>query len=224
MEESCTTIAFICTTFVARMGKRGQTLCAKVNCVLPLVCLQLASLRNPIALVCRVRDTIKSQIAECRGIEHPTKGGKMLAITIKPVLSMIDGKIMCFLTNTNFQDCAGCGCKAKCFNKPDLVLGRRATHEGLLHGCQPLHAWIRFLRHLLNLSYRIPVHERKAKGQIAKDLRASKKAEIQDAFLRYGLRIDFPAPGGRGCSMDENSSRRAFKLLVSKPELLRVCS
>lgn len=156
-------------------------------------------------------------------MEFNTPNGKTLIARIKPVLTMIDGKIFNILTNTFSRNCPSCGCEARFFNDPRSIgLGRfRATEEGLSHGCQTLHAWIRFFRHLLNLAYNKPVREERARGERARELREAKKREIQDAFLRYGLRIDFPAPNGRGSTMDGNTSRRAFKLLMSEPDLLR---
>ena len=120
---------------------------------------------------------------------------------------MIDGKVFNILTETISINCPTCLAPAREFNNVANIGTAifEATEEGLIHGCQPLHAFINFGRHLFNVSYNKPVWEAKARGPAAAELRANKKREVQAAFLPYGLRIDFPAPNGRGSSMDGNT-------------------
>ena len=127
---------------------------------------------------------------------------------------MIDGKVFNFLTGTTSRLCPTCGCGPDDFNiEANITSGRfRPTEEGLLHGIQPLHAYMRFFCHIMNLACNKPVHDMRARGDAARELRESKKRYIQQQLLDDGLRVDFPAPNGSGSSTDGNTCRRAFAM------------
>ena len=126
---------------------------------------------------------------------------------------MIDGKVYNHLYETIMQNCPICGCAPRDFNNDENIRSGAfdAYEDRVCHGCQPLHAWIRFASHVFNLSYNIPVHEAKARGEEATQLRAEKKLHVQRELLKDGLRIGFPAQNGSGNSMDGNTSRRVFR-------------
>lgn len=161
----------------------------------------------------RVQNELQRQLNACRPFQFSTPRGLDLNIRIQANLTMIDGKIFNHLYGTISQNCPICGRGPRDFNNDENLYSGAydAPEERLFHGCQPLHAWIRFISHVFNLSYNIPVHMEQARGEVARELRASKKRHVQQEFLKDGLRIDFPAPNGSGSSMDGNTSRRAFR-------------
>ena len=163
---------------------------------------------------CRIKDDLQRQIDECGVLLFNTPAGVALRVCVHPVFSMIDGKVFNFLTGTTSRLCPTCGCGPEHFNmEANLTSGLfRPTEEGLLHGCQPLHAWLRFFCHIMNLACNKPVHDAKARGEAAREIRENKKRYIQRKLLEDGLRVDFPAPNGRGSSTDGNTCRRAFAM------------
>ena len=160
-----------------------------------------------------MRDDLNAEIDDFIPHEHTTEAGYTLAIGITAHFTLVDGKIFSLLTGTASSQCGVCGALPSGFNvRANLESDAfQPTENGLDHGCRPLHSWMRFLYHVLNLACNIPVRARKAKGDAAKELRQQKKREIQQKYLRFGLHIDFPAQHGCGSSTDGNTARRAFK-------------
>ena len=71
-----------------------------------------------------------------------------------------DGKVLNVLTETkSSQSCPICGANPKQFLLiKDLKLsGSQPNINAFKYGISPLHAWIRCIEFVLNLSYRLPI-------------------------------------------------------------------
>ena len=125
---------------------------------------------------------------------------------------MLDGKVSNYLTRTSSINCPVCRSGTDEFkslaNYGTEVF--RPKNDACAFGIQPLHAWMRFLQHVLNLAYNLPVREQRASQNAAAALRAAKKQEIQDAYKQFGILIDRPAPNGRGNTLNGNMARKVF--------------
>lgn len=79
--------------------------------------------------------------------------GRSLKATPKLILSMVDGKIVNDLTETSSQSCHICGLSGMALSNAAVVLVPETQYEVL----PLLHAYIRSMEFLLNISYRIPL-------------------------------------------------------------------
>lgn len=158
------------------------------------------------------------QIRNLRPVYATTPAGHMIKVTAKFLLTLIDGKIFNILTKTKSNQCPTCQATPKQLGDPKFIGTKTFAPKGagLKHGLQPLHAYIKVVTLLLKLAYFTPVHKlRERTGKPvprakAKEMRAQRKREIQDAYKPFGLRIDFPAQFGSGNTLDGNTCRRLF--------------
>ena len=68
-------------------------------------------------------------------------------------LTMVDGKVVSALTNTSTQQCHICKQTAK--GSSSWMISKPADAQALKYGISPLHAYIRFLEFILQISYRL---------------------------------------------------------------------
>ncbi|KAG5680814.1 hypothetical protein PVAND_010299 [Polypedilum vanderplanki] len=131
-----------------------------------------------------------------------------IIITPKFHTTLIDGKVFNIITETSSQSCPVCEAKPKDFLKRENC---KSTEEGLLHGCQSLHAIVNVFNFLLKLAYRMDNLKWQARGQKEKDSVAERKFQIQERLKRaFGITFDCPRSGGFGNTTTGNLCRRAF--------------
>ena len=94
-------------------------------------------------------------MSELTPVEVELSNGKLIHVDFDFVLSMIDGKVLTYITgNTSMQNCAICGATPNIMNsKEKLEEGFILNEDALHHGISPLHAWIRFFECLLHIGY-----------------------------------------------------------------------
>ncbi|KAJ8676867.1 hypothetical protein QAD02_012654 [Eretmocerus hayati] len=124
------------------------------------------------------------------------------------ILSMIDGKVCNALNKSNSQKCFVCGVTIKYFNNIDYVINKAVDEENLKGGFTILHAWIRFMELVLNISIRLvlpkPVWRIPA---ILKPTTKEQGLKIQKA-LKNRIRITVNKPKqGFGNSNSGNTAR-----------------
>jgi hypothetical protein len=135
---------------------------------------------------------------------------------IKPKFhtTLLDGKVFNIIMGTSSQKCPVCSKTAKDFCDPKKCIPKE---DGLLFGCQPLHAIINSFNFLLKLSYRLENMEWAARTQQQKDNVRERKADIQERLRNaFGITFDMPRAGGFGNTTTGNLCRRAF----AEPEKL----
>lgn len=165
-------------------------------------------------------EAIKSQINSL----VPTKclvHGKEIEVIHKLYLTMVDGKVTQYLTDTKSSSaCIICQKNPKDFRnteeEPNIV-------ENYQYGLSPLHARIRFMEFILHLSYDLSfTNEGIRNNPENKQKRQEEKSRIQREFRsRLGLIIDTPKQGF-GNTNDGNTARRFFEYPDITSEITRV--
>lgn len=161
-------------------------------------------------------DTIKKEVSNIReqiSTLQPLElqiDGQTIEVSYQLVLTMIDGKVGQALTDTKASSsCIICQTTSSQLNQvPEKSLDNTDAYE---FGLSPLHTRIRFMEHILKISYDL---EFGPTGSIRnndtnKELRNLKKKHVQDEFLKCGLIIDQPKQGS-GNTNDGNTARRFF--------------
>ena len=173
-----------------------------------------------------VHTNLKAQIRRLRPIMATTAVGNRLRVTATFILSLIDGKVFSALTATLYIQCPICCAGTDDLNDVENLDTNifEPTDEGLIHGVQPMHAWMKFLIHLINISCNLPIRQAIKDGvpYDAQEIRRTEKLRIQKAFKKFGLRIDKPEQFGFGNSLDGNTSRRIFRNYDEVASILRI--
>lgn len=154
---------------------------------------------------------------ECQGMENQIRAlmptlleirGVTISITHKMILSMIDGKVCNVLAeNKSTQRCFICKATSKEMNSASMV--REPDENMYQFGISSLHAYIRTMECLLNISYRMNICEWQIRGDKNKETFKKTKEEIKAKFKEIGLIIDKVKPGF-GTSNDGNTARAFF--------------
>lgn len=96
-------------------------------------------------------------------------------------------------------------------NKLDSIYERPDVIEFYKYGLSTLHAWLRFLECVLNISYNMSFKKWSVRNDEHKILRNKRKEQIQTEFLEEtGMLIDF-VKQGNGTTNDGNTARRFFR-------------
>lgn len=135
--------------------------------------------------------------------------GLNVEISSTLVLSMVDTKVVNDVAGTNSQQCYICLRSGKRLN--DSLEDQQFNAPNLLkYVFSPLHAQIRSMELLLNVSYRLalpkPTWRVSKSNEVLKDRQVSIRQALKE---RLGLRLNEPLPGG-GNSNDGNTARRFF--------------
>lgn len=88
---------------------------------------------------------------EINNLQHFKREG--LEIKYSLVLTMIDGKVLCALTDTSTVQCPICKQTAK--SSSSWTVSKPINEDVLKYGISPLHAYIRFFEFILAISYRL---------------------------------------------------------------------
>lgn len=152
---------------------------------------------------------IRAQIATLQPIEVEIDG-QIIEVSYQLVLTMIDGKVGQALTDTKASSsCIICQTTSSQLNQaPEKSLDNTDAYE---FGLSPLHTRIRFMEHILKISYDLDFGPTGSirNNDANKELRSLKKKHVQDEFLKCGLIIDQPKQGS-GNTNDGNTARRFF--------------
>lgn len=156
---------------------------------------------------------------ECTGIENQIRElepfiveirGVTVTITHHMILSMIDGKVCNVLAeNKSTQRCFICKATSKEMNS--TLMAREPDDDESMYqfGISSLHAYIRTMECLLNISYRSGICEWQVRGDENKKTFKKNKEHIKKRFKEVGLIIDKVKPGF-GTSNDGNTARAFF--------------
>lgn len=152
---------------------------------------------------------IKAQIATLQPLQLQFDGQE-IEVSYQLVLTMIDGKVGQALTNTKAaSSCIICQATSSQLNQvPTKSIDNTDAYE---FGLSPLHARIRFMEHILKISYDLDFGSSESirNNETNKELRSSKKKHVQDEYRKLGLIIDQPKQGS-GNTNDGNTARRFF--------------
>lgn len=165
-------------------------------------------------LIQREKSRVEEEIKHLLPIFAENFSGNTVIGDPKLYLTIIDGKVLNVITNTNSQlRCACCGATCTEFNKLDLVSKKAINKEALLHGLSPLHAWIRIFEFLLHLGYKNDPGVQKwrvAKNSSEAVIVESRKKRIQaEIRQKMGLLVDVVRPNS-GTTNDGNTARTAL--------------
>lgn len=155
-------------------------------------------------------------------------GTLSVIVSYQMVQTLIDGKILNFLTGTkSMQTCPICEATPKQFN--DLTnIGKGKFNpklESLRYGVSPLHCWIRFFECCLHIGYRMEIKKWQVKGKENKLVVEERKKEVRKILrAKLGLIVDRPKPCGSGTTNDGNTSRRAFMNHIEFSKALGISS
>lgn len=137
---------------------------------------------------------------------HPVKVSHNLAFT------MLDGKVRQVLTETSSAACCPlCKAKPKEMNNLPKIRTKPVNIESYKYGLSSLHALVRFMECILNISYRLEFKKWSARSDAEKESVKTNKKIIQNELKRrLGIVVDVPRQGS-GNSNDGNTARRFFK-------------
>lgn len=107
--------------------------------------------------------------------------GKEVRVTHQLELTMVDGKVVDYLTDTHFSNCNICGAKPNQMNDFNGLKKLEINTDNYALGLSTLHCWIRFLECLLHIAYRLGIKSTDARGSDKCDCE-KRKTDIQNAF------------------------------------------
>ncbi|KAG6462459.1 hypothetical protein O3G_MSEX013270 [Manduca sexta] len=135
---------------------------------------------------------------------------KKVKIVHELMMTMIDGKITSYLSETSTVVCDICKAKPTQMNNLESHNLRDNDEEMYQYGLSSLHAWIKCMECLLHIAYRLEVKKWSCRGD-DKDKIKIRKSAIQRAFKEEcGLLIDVVKQGA-GSTNDGNTARRFLK-------------
>ncbi|XP_046808102.1 uncharacterized protein LOC124420131 [Lucilia cuprina] len=166
--------------------------------------------------ILKEKHNIDLQISNLEHLEYSLSNGKIISVKYELIMTLIDGKVLNVLTGTkSSQSCPICGANPKQFL---LIKDLNSSVfqpklNTLKYGISPLHAWIRCLEFVLNLSYRLPVKKWQIRNAQDKSLMQQRKRKIQEQFWnKMGLHVHKPKSNGSGTTNDgENASEARNK-------------
>lgn len=116
--------------------------------------------------------------------------GKHLQAKHKLHCTMIDGKALDYLSDSNHSNCNICDAKPNQMNNFDYLKTLKCKVQYYSFGLSTLHCWIRFLECLLHIAYRLQIKRTDARGAENQKTVADDKKRIQDKFrAKTGLII-----------------------------------
>lgn len=169
-------------------------------------------------IVLKTKEEVELEFSNLKPVQVELSEEKSVSVSFDFVMSMIDGKILTFITGTSsMQCCPICGASPNKMNdKKELEKGFPSRLETLQYGISPLHAWMRFLECLLHISYRIQFKQWRVTKEFRDVYQTRKQEVMKKLYESFGVRVDEPRAGGSGNSTTGNVCRRLF----SDPELL----
>ena len=155
-------------------------------------------------------DEIKSQINSLRQ-SIINKNGKSVQVKHELFLTMIDVKVAQALTDTpSGSTCTICGATPRQMNDLTKVASRPENENSYQYGLSTLHAWIRCMEMILNISYNLSFQTWAATSEEKKRLKQEKKILVQKRFREeLGLIIDKPRQVS-GNTNHGNTARKFF--------------
>ncbi|XP_041968507.1 uncharacterized protein LOC121725559 [Aricia agestis] len=153
--------------------------------------------------------SIKNRITEEIKALQPSKLNQ-IEVSHQLLLTMIDGKITSYLSETSTAVCDICKAKPSEMNNIELLDQKHNNEEIHQYGLSSLHCWIRCMECLLHIAYRMDFKKWSGRGEDQQKIKL-RKFEIQRAFREdCGLLID-QVKQGEGTTNDGNTARRFFR-------------
>lgn len=97
-------------------------------------------------------------------------------------LTMVDAKIVGYLTDTSTSNCNICDAKPSQMNNFQTLAKLEINEKNFSFGLSTLHCWIRCLECVLHIAYRIPIQRTDARGIANKEIVNERKRVIQAEF------------------------------------------
>ncbi|KAE8741256.1 hypothetical protein FOCC_FOCC013211, partial [Frankliniella occidentalis] len=154
---------------------------------------------------------IESAITDLQSTGVQTSLKDSVHISHEMVASMFDGKICSALSGIDANSrCHVCAARPVEMNKLEAVKKRKVNGETFQFGLSPLHARIRCLEFVLNLSYKLDIKKWRVGCDKDKESVQLRKKAIQDSYRsETGLLVDC-VKQGFGSTNDGNTARRFF--------------
>lgn len=151
---------------------------------------------------------VKKQISDLRPtIVKIDDNGLNIRVNHELIMSMIDGKVCNVIAeNKSSQRCYICNVTSKEMNR-NIV--NEPNEDMYQFGISSLHAYIRCMECLLNISHRLDISVWQVRGDANKEIVKKRKEIIKKKFKEQGLIIDKVKPG-YGTSNDGNTARAFF--------------
>lgn len=166
--------------------------------------------KESIAKIQEEKHNLDMQVANLQNFKSHSAN---ISVNFKTYMTLIDGKVLNVLTNTkSTQCCPICAINPKALMHINDFSSKifKPKPDSLKYGVSPLHAWIRFMEFVLNISYRIDIKTWHVKGENKNKMISRKKEIEQRIWKEMGLHISIPKQNGSGNSNDGNTARRIF--------------
>ncbi|KAJ8880639.1 hypothetical protein PR048_017109 [Dryococelus australis] len=134
------------------------------------------------------------------------------------LLTMIDGRVLCALTDASTLQSPICKQTAK--GSYSWTVSKPTNEDALKYGISPLHAYIRFLEFILAISYRLGAESKRRGYKNDPEVHQRREVVLQGLKLKLLMYINPDRPRqGFGSTTDGNSARRFFcdPATASKP-------
>lgn len=144
-----------------------------------------------------IKREVESMMLQIQNLKATTLTINRISVDVSSelILSMVDGKVINSFTGTSSQACNLCGASGKKLSNP--IEAQICDDRNKIETIPVLHAYIRSMELLLNVSYRIPLKKwRINKGN---ETFLERQRAIREEFKKIGLRISEPLPSGGNC-------------------------
>ena len=160
----------------------------------------------------RINDEIEKLSNFLTELNLPNGRTISLSLDFKIELTMLDGKAVNALTDTNYsQACNVCAAKPGDMNNLAVVRSKEVSDRALKFGISSLHCWIRRFECFLHIGYKLENKTFQARTPEQKNSVAIRKKEIQRRCREeLNLIVDTPKQGF-GNTNTGNTARRAFE-------------
>jgi hypothetical protein len=146
----------------------------------------------------------------------------LITISFVGLFTLVDGKIVCILTNGNTSRYSVCDASG-------AEMGRNVgpfnpiSPERLQFGISPLHFMLRSFELLLHIAYKQDLKEFRPCGPEKKKIKDLRELKVKKAFMtELGLAVDQPRPGGIGNTNTGNVARKALENAVTTAQICGV--
>ncbi|XP_017466057.1 PREDICTED: uncharacterized protein LOC108358983 [Rhagoletis zephyria] len=160
------------------------------------------------------KEDLDLQIGNLKPFIYTDFGNRNITVFFDLHMTLTDGKVLNILSGIkSCQLCPICGAGPKAFMQTKDVNSAhfKARPDKLKYGISPLHAWIRTLEFVLNVSYRIEVKKWQIRDENEKKIIEARKKLLQKRlWTEMGLHVNRPKQSGSGNMNDGNTARRAF--------------
>lgn len=158
-------------------------------------------------------DVIRLEISNLKGFDviiDSADKDSIINCKFRMYLTMLDGKAINSLTNTNSsQTCYLCKSKPTEMNDLSNSKHSNISTDYLQYGLTTMHAWIKFLECVLNISYKLELKKptiRNISTEQAEVIEKRRKMVLNKLHTTFGIRVD-KVVQGKGTSNTGNVGR-----------------